>query len=71
MRIQTTDPISGEDVKDVEHAPFVIEGAGEDALKIYFSSRDNQQAYLEIETRKLTDHNVAIYNRTTGSAREM
>ena len=71
MRVQTTDPISGKDVIDVEHAPFVIEGTGEDALKIYFSSRDTQQAYLAIETRQLTDHNVAMYNQTTGSAREM
>lgn len=34
MRIQTTDPINGKDVTDMEHAPFVIEGSGDDALKI-------------------------------------
>ena len=71
MRMQTTDPINGMDVKDIEHAPFVVEGTGEDALKIYFTTHDNRQAYLDIETRPLTDHNVAIYNRTTGTGREM
>ena len=71
MRIQTTDPINSMDVKDTEHAPFVIEGSGEDALKIYFTTEENRQTYLDVETRPLTDHNVAMYNGTTGTAREM
>ena len=49
MRISTTDPISGNDVKDTAHAPFVIEGSGEGALKIFFESEDNRRAYLDIE----------------------
>ncbi len=49
MRISTTDPISGSDVRDLAHAPFVIEGAGESALKIYFESEDNRPAYLDVE----------------------
>ena len=53
MRIQTTDPINGKDVTDKDHAPFVIEGRGDDALKIYFNSDENRRAYLNIETRKL------------------
>ncbi len=36
IRVTTTDPISGNDGSDLENAPFVIEGGGEDALKIYF-----------------------------------
>ncbi len=71
MRIQTTDPINGRDVIDMEHAPFVIEGRGDDALKIYFDSVENRRAYLEIETRQLGGHNVAMYNQTTGEGREM
>ena len=71
MRIQTTDPINGMDVKDIEHAPFVVEGSGKDALKIYFTTHESRQAYIEVETRTLTDHNVAMYNQTTGTAREM
>lgn len=50
MRIETTDPITGKDVKDLEKHPFVIEGSGEGAIKIYFESEESKKAYLEIET---------------------
>ena len=30
--------------------PFVVEGAGENALKIYFENEDNKRAYLDIAT---------------------
>lgn len=50
MRIETTDPITGKTLKNPEGRPFVIEGQGDDALKIYFESEDSKQAYLEIET---------------------
>lgn len=49
MRITTTDPISGNDVKDLAHAPYVIEGTDEGALKIYFESEENRRAYLDVE----------------------
>jgi hypothetical protein len=49
MRVSTTDPISGNDVKDLANAPFLIEGAGDGALKIFFESEDNKRAYLDIE----------------------
>ena len=49
MRISTTDPISGADIKNPEGRPFVIEGKGEGALKIYFENEDNKKAYLEIQ----------------------
>jgi hypothetical protein len=42
MRIRTTDPINGRDVTDTTHAPFVIEGSGDGALKIYFASAENR-----------------------------
>lgn len=50
MRISTTDPISGADVKNPDRSPFVIEGQGEGALKIYFENEENRKAYLEIQT---------------------
>jgi len=49
MRISTTDPISLHDVTDIEHAPHVIEGEGDNALDIYFESEENKQAYLDID----------------------
>lgn len=48
MRISTTDPITLNDVRDPEGHPFVIEGSGEAALKIYFESEETKRAYLDI-----------------------
>ena len=48
MRISTTDPISLHDVTDLEHAPHIIEGEGENALEIYFENEENMRAYLDI-----------------------
>jgi hypothetical protein len=44
MRTCTLDPITLEDVTDVENAPFVIDGD----LKIYFQSEANKAEYLDI-----------------------
>ena len=49
MLYATRDPISMNDVVDPEHAPFVIEGTGDSALKIYFESEENKREYLAIE----------------------
>ena len=71
MRTQTTDPINAKDVPNLEHAPYVIEGSGEDALKIYFTSDANRQAYLDVKTDELGGHYVAMYNRSVGIGMEM
>lgn len=49
MRISTTDPITMRDVPDPTHHPFVIEGEGDNALKIYFESEATKKAYQELE----------------------
>lgn len=49
MRISTTDPITMRDVSDPTHHPFVVEGEGDNALKIYFESEETKQAYEELE----------------------
>lgn len=48
MRISTTDPITLHDVPHPEQHPFIVEGSGANALKIYFESEENKRAYLEI-----------------------
>jgi hypothetical protein len=48
MRISTLDPISMNDVMDVNTAPYVIEGEGPNALKIYFENEDNKEKYMDI-----------------------
>jgi len=49
MIVSTTDPISLVDIRNPETHPFVIEGEGENALKIYFENEANKNAYLGIE----------------------
>ena len=71
MRYQTTDPITGNDVNSLENAPFVIEGSGEDALKIYFESEQSKQAYLDTDFEELGGHSIKVFNTTTGDGQEM
>ncbi len=71
MRVTSTDPISGNDVVDLENAPYVIEGNGDDGLKIYFESEENKASYLEIESKTPQQVLIDKYNTTTGTAREM
>jgi hypothetical protein len=46
--ITTTDPITGEDIRNIEFKPFVIEGRGHLAIKIYFESEETRRQYLDI-----------------------
>jgi hypothetical protein len=46
MITTTLDPITLNDVTDPENAPYVIEGEGDSALRIYFESEENKQEYL-------------------------
>ena len=47
MRISTLDPITLNDVTDLENAPYVIEGEGSGAIKIFFESEANKHEYLD------------------------
>ncbi len=49
MRISTTDPITLKDIQNPEGHPFVIDGEGPTAIKIYFENEDNKKAYLGID----------------------
>ncbi len=49
MITSTRDPITLNDVTDLDNAPFIIEGSGDSALKIYFESEANKQEYLATE----------------------
>ncbi|HPB74384.1 MAG TPA: hypothetical protein PLY96_03910 [Chromatiaceae bacterium] len=49
MITTTLDPITLVDVTDLDNAPFIIEGSGDNALKIYFQSEANKQEYLATE----------------------
>ena len=47
MIITTTDPITGEHLQNVQSKPYVIEGDGRLAVKIYFESEETRRTYLQ------------------------
>jgi hypothetical protein len=49
MRVATTDPMTMRDVTDPDTHPYVIEGTGDNALKIYFESEETRREYLDLE----------------------
>jgi len=49
MIVSTTDPISLVNIQNPETHPFVVEGVGDTALKIYFENEENKRAYLGLE----------------------
>lgn len=67
MRTTTVDPISMNDVTDPDNAPFVIEGEGPNALKIYFENEDNKLEYLDIPLHTCNATLSAAYARVADS----
>ena len=74
MRITTTDPMTGNEVTETDSAPFIIEGKGDDALKIYFESEASRQEYLDFSAENDTTdagiidaYNQLRDNETTGT----
>ena len=48
MLISTLDPISMNHVSDTDTAPYVIDGDGPHALKIYFENEINKAKYVNM-----------------------
>ena len=46
MIITTTDPITGELLHYLDSKPYVVEGKGNLAVKIYFESEETRRVYL-------------------------
>jgi len=46
--ITTTDPITGEHLHNLMAKPYVIEGVGRLAVKIYFESEATRSSYIRI-----------------------
>lgn len=67
MRVSTLDPISMNDVTDVDNAPYVIEGKGPDALKIYFENEANKAEYLDIPLHTSNATLAAAYAKVADS----
>ena len=65
MIITTTDPITGEDIRNPEFKPFDIEGRGHLAIKIYFESEETRRQYLDIAARESS--NGSYHSKITPS----
>ena len=63
MHISTLDPVSMKYVQNVETAPYLIEGCGRDALKIYFECEAHCLAYLDIPLHATSATRSAMYAR--------
>jgi hypothetical protein len=48
MMTFTLDPMTLNDVTNLDEAPFVIEGQGSGLVKIYFESEANKTEYLDL-----------------------
>ena len=62
VRITTIDPMTGNEVTDLESAPYVIEGTGRDALKIYFENENSKEGYLLFEAENADTRVIDCYN---------
>ena len=61
MIVTTRDPVTGTDIQDPENHPYVVEGDGPGALKMYFESEATKQAYLEADTHNPWDDDFLDY----------
>ena len=60
MIITTTDPVTGEHLHNLTAKPFIIEGQGRLAVKIYFESEENRLSYIHMyrdKNKVPTEHN--------------
>ena len=48
MKVITRDPVSKNEVTDIDKAPFLVEGHAADTVKTYFESDANKAEYLAI-----------------------
>jgi hypothetical protein len=61
-RIETTDPITGRDIKDLEGKPYVVEAGPEEDLVTYFESEETKRQYLEIPVEHPIEHRLNLDN---------
>ena len=48
MITTTTDPITGEHLDNLSAKPYVIEGKGRLAVKVYFESEETRSSYIHM-----------------------
>ncbi|MCP4076376.1 MAG: hypothetical protein GY744_09345 [Gammaproteobacteria bacterium] len=62
-RIETTDPVSGNSLKQLISMPYVIESSTNEDLIIYFESEETREIYIQNPDKHKLEH----YNTHPGS----
>jgi len=63
-RIETTDPVSGNSLKQLISMPYVIESSTNEDLIIYFESEETREIYIQNPDKHKLEH----YNTHPGSS---
>jgi hypothetical protein len=70
MIVATTDPITRRKLTDTVDAPWVVEGDGPYALKIYFESEESMEAYLSMPLNAAHSVACGVPRRCSDSRRD-
>ncbi len=71
MLVSTLDPISMNHVADIDTAPYVIDGDGPHALKIYFENEMNKAKYINMPLQRAVGMPSLFSDSQQGSAKAM
>ena len=69
MITATTDPITSHKIKEFDNAPYIVEGKGPHALKIYFENEASKLEYLSSPLHSPDDSRFDGYAKSGDSQR--
>lgn len=61
-RVETTDPITGHDLTDLDGRPYIVDKGTEEELVIYFESEDTKRQFLDIPVEHPIEHRLNLDN---------
>lgn len=61
-RVETTDPITGLDIADLNGKPHLVDRGTEEELVIYFESEDTKRQFLAIPVEHPIEHRLNLDN---------
>ena len=63
-RVETTDPITGRDIVNLQGKPCIIDRGAEEELVIYFESEETKRQFLDIPVEHPLEHRLNLDNPT-------
>ncbi|MGC1955744.1 MAG: hypothetical protein WA970_24870 [Gammaproteobacteria bacterium] len=61
-RVETTDPMTGRDIKDLHGKPYLVDRGTEEELVIYFESEETKRQFLDIPVEHPIEHRLNLDN---------